>query len=95
MSLLLIVLLQVVAGDPAPATAPPAQQAAPPAAAAQQAAEEEPEVRCRRRAITGERLARRVCQTVDPDRDQSVADGVRYLQGNGASSQASVLSGSP
>ena len=93
MSIIFVLLMQaVVATDPAPpapAPATEAAQAAPVTASSMEAApgsaQAPHEVRCRRRAITGERIARRVCQTVDPDRDQEVADTVRAMQRPGVS----------
>jgi hypothetical protein len=62
-----------------PAVVSQPAEAAPPAA--QPSAE--PEVRCRRAATTGQRLARRICETVDSIeyRAQASSDAVRQMQG--------------
>lgn len=58
--------------------AAPAQAAPPTAQAAA-----EPTVRCRRAAVTGQRLARRICEREDviEHREQASSDAVRQMQG--------------
>lgn len=69
--LLLVALLQVVAGEPAPPpsdSTEPTTASAPVTAEAPAAEPEEEAVRCRREPIVGTRLSRRICTTASQDR---------------------------
>jgi hypothetical protein len=89
MEFLFVLLLQAVAGDPAqPPTTDPAQQteqaqaAAGEPAATPEAADPPRRMRCTRRAPTGARLERRVCDSQENiDRRQEQAeDAAREMQ---------------
>lgn len=91
---ILISLLQAAAGDPGQPAQPPAPPAATESAAARVQAQDEtaPEdrVRCRREAVLGTRMTRRVCTTERQDREMereardlaNRAQGQMGLQGN-------------
>jgi hypothetical protein len=75
--LIFVALFQAAAGAPE-APAPTGGETAPPAAEApaqSPSAKPEERLRCRREAITGTRLARRICTTVHED--QIIADESR------------------
>lgn len=93
LDLILVALLQAVAGDPAqPAETAQQTTEAPAAPAAetpapQQAAQGSDEVRCRREPIVGTRLSQRVCTTAA--QDAAMREDARQMVNRGQSQSAS------
>lgn len=89
--LMLVALLQAVAGDPAQPAEPVQQTSEAPAAAAtppvQQTTPAADEVRCRREPIVGTRLSQRVCTTAA--QDAAMREEARQMINRGQGQSAS------